>query len=308
MMEKVYTQTEFLQQLMQLMPGGFFCYDAENKQEFAFISDSTPQMFGYTMEQFQSKFNNCFPEMIYIEDRDRVQKEIADQIQKGNSDYCVYRVEMADGSLKWVYDRGQLIEDEHGKKWFSVMVLDADEITTAEQQRKEQDRILLEKLRNQTEWSMVTGILNYPVAVTYIEKAIKKYKGGTLFFLDIDNFNSINTLKGHPYADQLLKEIAISARKLIHPEEILSRLEGDKFIIFLPGNYQQKTAERRAAEIIEDMRDLMSHDIDNGGCSIGISISNNPDTTFDEMLLQAGKMLNEAKATGKRKYCTIVMK
>lgn len=296
-----------LHQLMQLIPGEFFCYDVDYNQEFMFINDSMPGMFGYTMEEFRAKFNNRFPDMVYIKDRERVLSEIDSQTQNGDIDYCEYRVEMADGSLKWVYDRGRLVVDENGKRWFYVVIMDADELKAAEQRRHDHDAQLLNEFCNRTEWGMMTGILNYSDAATGIEKCIKKYHGGTLLFLDIDNFKNVNATKGHHSGDQLLAEIALSTRERVHPEETLARIDGDKFIIFMPGNYNVKTAEKRADEIIEDIREIMSHDIENGGCSIGISISNRADITFDEMFLQAKELLKQAKATGKNKSCMTIL-
>lgn len=292
--------TDALHQLTQLMPGGVFCYDVDENEEFLFISESMPGMFGYTMEEFRTKFHNRFPDMVYKEDRKRVQHEIQEQMKKGNSDFCMYRVEMPDGALKWVYDRGRMITDKNGKRWFYVVIVDADDLKVAEQRKKEHEEQVLKELRSQAEHDMMTGLLNRYTAVLSIKKAIQKYFAGTLFVLDIDNFKEVNDTKGYHFGDQILKDIAVALRRLVHPEEILARFGGDKFIVFIPGNYNRKRAEKRAEEIITVVREAM--DIDDGGCSIGITISESEETTFEEMLLRAEKALYEAKNTGKGKY------
>ena len=53
--------------------------------------------------------------------------EIDEEISVRNYTYCEYRVETADGSLKWFYDVGRLFKDANGKKWFYVIITDMDE-------------------------------------------------------------------------------------------------------------------------------------------------------------------------------------
>lgn len=300
--------TKQLKQLMQLIPGGVFCYDVDYNQEFMFISDSTPKMFGYTMEQFLTKFNNRFPDMVYEEDRDRILKEIDSQIHNGDIDYCEYRIEMADGTLKWVYDRGRVIVDETGKRWFYVVIMDADELKAAENRRREHDAQLLDELRIRSGRDIMTGLLNHHAAVAYIEKAIKKYNGGVLFYLDLDNFKRVNNTKGYLFGDQLLKETANCLGSLVKPEEILARFGGDEFIIFIPGSYNSSRAQKRAEQIIENIQEVVSYDIKDGGCSIGIIISTNGKITFNEMFQQAANVMHQVKTTKKGTYNIKVIK
>lgn len=287
--------TDVMQKFSQLMPGGAFCYDADDNQEFLFISSSMPGMFGYTMGEFRARFKNRFPEMVYIEDRERILQEIKDQTKNGTNDYCMYRVEMADGTLKWIFDRGRLITDKNGKRWFYVVIVDADEIKVAEHKRIEYEKQLLNELRGQAEYDIMTGLLNRYTAVTRIEKAIQKCLGGTLILLNIDNLRAISDAKGERYGNQLLKDIAFSIRQLVHPEEILAYFGENKFIIFLPGSCNTKNAERRAADIVEAVHDVIGFENEHGKCSIGFTISDNGETSFDEMLFQADIALNRKK-------------
>lgn len=108
------------------MPCGVFQYEADGAQQFTYISNSMLAMLGYSRQAFREKFDNCFNNMVYIEDRERVQSQIKEQIQQSNYDSCEYRIEMADGSLKWVYDRGRLTVDVNGKRWFYAAIMDYD--------------------------------------------------------------------------------------------------------------------------------------------------------------------------------------
>lgn len=117
-------KTEF-----DMMPVGTLRYEAEGGQKFAYISNALLSLLKYpSLEAFYHKFPT-FPDMIYEEDRERVLREINDQITKnGSKDYCEYRIETGEGQLKWVYDHGRLVTDAQGKKWFYVVIADLDQM------------------------------------------------------------------------------------------------------------------------------------------------------------------------------------
>lgn len=125
--QKLNKVTEEYYSHMELMPGGFLRYDADGKQQFTFVSSSMLDMLGYTLDEFMTKFNGCFPEMVYAEDRERVERELENEISAGRGTCCEYRIEKADGTLKWVYDVGRLVVDEEGHRWYYVVITDIDE-------------------------------------------------------------------------------------------------------------------------------------------------------------------------------------
>lgn len=111
---------------INMMPCGVFQSEADGDHQFTYISNSTLRMLGYSRSEFEKKFNNCTENMVYIEDRKRIDEDIYHQLQIGNYVSCEYRVEMADGSLKWVYSRGRLTTDHNGKRWFYTCIIDSD--------------------------------------------------------------------------------------------------------------------------------------------------------------------------------------
>ncbi len=127
------------------LPAGLLRYEAEGEQKFSYVSDGLLEMLGFpNLESFKLKFNNSFNNMIYEEDRERVQKEISVQISKnGKTDFCKYRIKTAEGNLKWVYDCGNLVTDEKGKKWYYVVVADMNYLMV----EREKENISRERLQ-----------------------------------------------------------------------------------------------------------------------------------------------------------------
>lgn len=132
------------QMLLDLLPGGLIRYNA-NTQEFNFVSKNTLRMLGYTREEFDTKFSNRFDLMVWHADRERVLREIGEQISISNDDTCEYRIEKKDGTLCWVYDVGHFHEDENGEEFYVIFT----EIT---QQKKleQENRKLLSRVEDST--------------------------------------------------------------------------------------------------------------------------------------------------------------
>ncbi|MCH2076041.1 MAG: bifunctional diguanylate cyclase/phosphodiesterase [Rhodobacteraceae bacterium] len=55
--------------------------------------------------------------------------------------------------------------------------------------------------------------------------------GGALFFLDIDNFKSVNDHYGHLAGDELLLMLVNSINSVLGPDDFIARIGGDEFVI-----------------------------------------------------------------------------
>ena len=135
-------KTEELDSFICSTPGGIFKYSADT-DKFSYISDNMLKLLGYTEKEFRLKFNNCFSDMVWHEDRSKVIGEINDQIAETDYDTCKYRIEAKDGSLIWVHDEGHLVVDEDGNRWFFVVIVDITKQKEAEALlRSQKDRAL----------------------------------------------------------------------------------------------------------------------------------------------------------------------
>ena len=129
-----------MEALLQYSPGGIFAYSAEEDEQFSFVSENMLAFLGYTKEAFARKFQNRFSLMVYAEDRERVLREIDEQIRCGPFDRCEYRIEKQDGSLAWVHDEGHIVADAAGKRWFYVVIVDITDSVLSQQREREKFR------------------------------------------------------------------------------------------------------------------------------------------------------------------------
>ena len=89
----------------------------------------------------------------------------------------------------------------------------------------------------------MTGIYNrnaFKRAVLEYMNTSGKQKEGVLILLDIDNFKTINDQLGHLEGDEALQYITERLKKVFRQEDILGRLGGDEFMVFLKGNVQKE--------------------------------------------------------------------
>jgi len=127
----------------------------------------------------------------------------------------------------------------------------------------------------------------------------------SLLFIDIDNFKTLNDIKGHDTGDLLLIEIAKRLRSCAREGDTVARLGGDEFVVMLEGlsaEPEQAAAQAKAAgEKIHHslnrpyrLKDFEYH----SSCSIGISMFSQ-DVSADELLKHADTAMYEAKAAGR---------
>ena len=94
----------------------------------------------------------------------------------------------------------------------------------------------------------LTGVLNRGAFTTLVEAYLARVDaerigiGGAMLLVDADNFKSINDQYGHDRGDEALQIIAHSMRDTLRDTDLIGRIGGEEFAVFLP------TASRDHAE------------------------------------------------------------
>ena len=70
---------------------------------------------------------------------------------------------------------------------------------------------------------------------------------GSLIFIDLDDFKTLNDTKGHIYGDKLLLETATRLKQTINAVDLVARLGGDEFMILLPNLGKDKAKAKEQA-------------------------------------------------------------
>lgn len=121
---------EVSREFLERIPGGLFRYRAEGEcaGQIDYVSRDLLAMFDCeTHEEFDLLTGGLFTGLVHPDDRDRVEREITTQIEQGDVDQVVYRLNRPDGKIVWVDDRGRFVRDSDGVAWFYVTLVDITE-------------------------------------------------------------------------------------------------------------------------------------------------------------------------------------
>jgi diguanylate cyclase (GGDEF)-like protein len=135
-----------------------------------------------------------------------------------------------------------------------------------------------QEMMHQSRIDPLTGLLNRRAFLEEIRGHIARLDRagdtGTLMFVDMDGFKTVNDRFGHEMGDKLLMQLAGMLRKLVRPFDLVARLGGDGFAIWLSGADHMTAAERadqlcRSAKL--ELAALLPEPVPHLGVSIGIA-------------------------------------
>jgi len=105
-------------------------------------------------------------------------------------------------------------------------------------ENKTKEHHALKQLEYMANHDILTGLLNRRGFKTYMDLVILDPKHEThysiLFYLDLNQFKSINDSLGHAVGDQVLVSVARRLQQKLDKQAIISRLGGDEFNILIP--------------------------------------------------------------------------
>jgi diguanylate cyclase (GGDEF)-like protein len=85
----------------------------------------------------------------------------------------------------------------------------------------------------------LTGLYNrrgfFKRAEQELAELRERQRVGMVLFLDLDGLKELNDTEGHDAGDALLVEAAELLRRLFRDQDVLARIGGDEFAVFVPG-------------------------------------------------------------------------
>ena len=207
------------------------------------------------------------------------------------------RIVTAQGRYRWNRLRLSFLRSEDGSLGTVVGVLmDID-----------QEKRDATALRKKAEEDPLTGLLNKNFTHARIAAALESQPEGTLsalLILDMDNFKQVNDRCGHPYGDTVLTWAAERLRHFFRSGDIIGRIGGDEFMIFLKNVPDTALVEKRCQALLRAMSSLL--DGRDGAvrlsCSLGVALAPEHGRAFQELFQRADNALYQAKALGKNGY------
>ena len=155
----------------------------------------------------------------------------------------------------------------------------------------------------------LTGIFNRGAIQTQITMTLEKEKHDSalicpLISVDLDNFKAVNDNYGHAEGDLLLKAVANVLTHSVRQTDLVGRMGGDEFIVYLTNVSNKKTAEKVAAKLCAAVSalSLEKEEWSEITASIGVAFGDST-STWSSLYHQADVALYHAKEKGKNQYC-----
>lgn len=171
----------------------------------------------------------------------------------------------------------------------------------AAQRHHQESEILqksLEKLDVQAKTDPLTEILNRRGLREAIDADVSS---GAFLLFDLDRFKSVNDLQGHIVGDDILQEIAAGLSQKLRSRDLIGRIGGDEFAVWLNGAGLADQAEltHTVKRIVSDIS-FEKWDI---AISCGVAFRPTHATTFSELYGLADSALYRAKTFGDFSLC-----
>lgn len=120
----------YLKHFADIMPGGFFIYQADKAETLIYANEAMLRIFRCeTMEELRELTGNSFRGIVHPDDLEAVEESIKEQIANSqyDLDYVEYRIIRKDGAVRWLDDYGHFVHSESVGDVFYVFVGDATE-------------------------------------------------------------------------------------------------------------------------------------------------------------------------------------
>lgn len=164
---------------------------------------------------------------------------------------------------------------------------------------EEEARNRIEKI---SETDGLTKLLNRRGLENRLKNIFKSNNSnGVLIIFDLDNFKSVNDILGHPIGDEVLKIFSRCLTNSFRENDIISRIGGDEFVVFINKNMELDTLSKKLDGLLNNIRSDLNYYYKNYGLStsIGVAYRDNHINTYEELYEEADKGLYKAKNLGK---------
>lgn len=177
----------------------------------------------------------------------------------------------------------------------------------------EEKEKVAEKIKLQTYTDTLTKLPNRSAMkqeiANWMDSCREQKHNGGAFFLDVDNFQSVNNTFGHNVGDSVLEECSVRLAELAGEDGVIGRIGGDEFALLIQPIYSQEDLRQYADKILDVfVKPFLVHGIIvQLNCSIGTMLFNwteeKTQKEYDQIINQTEFVLMQAKNTNKGGYC-----
>ncbi|MGL6023575.1 MAG: sensor domain-containing diguanylate cyclase, partial [Cetobacterium sp.] len=246
------------------------------------------KMIGYTEEEMIQQFDNRFSELV-IDDLNVILKKVNHAVDFKNVLDYEFRIKTKSGKILWIHD---IATYDSKMNVFNVVIMD---ITYREN--------LLNHAYKLSEIDTLSNLLNRGALEKKIKNKISstESKSQAMILIDLDNFKYINDTEGHQVGDEIIVSIGKKLKNLFSENEVVGRLGGDEFLVYIDNLFSKKSLDEYIELIIKELNYNLDENIFIKS-SIGVVFDKDRKYNFSELYKFADIALYNVKKNTKGKY------
>lgn len=272
-------------------------FECDMEGEEVFFSNKWKEIFGYEPMSGNLKQRIAIDSHFHPDDAPAAM-EMFQTLQNGSPyEEGDFRIAKADGHYLWCQIRITIQHDQLGNPLKMVGAI----VNINEKKRNEQD------LKNRAERDALTHLLNKEASKRYIETFLDSpdcRESSALVVIDLDNFKQVNDQYGHMFGDIIITQSAEEIRKMFRSEDIVGRIGGDEFIVFMKNIPTLELLRSRLESLLNTFATTLHARVPeaNLGCSIGVALYPQHGMEYEVLFRKADQALYQSKAEGKNCY------
>lgn len=159
-----------------------------------------------------------------------------------------------------------------------------------------ESRLQMDDLQKRASHDAATGLLNLSTAKERILQQIRLAPDGqyALALFDLDHLKQYNDQYGHAFGNRVLKHVAEQIKRGVRGNDIVARVGGDEFLVFLRYHTEIESVIQRIFNgLLGNFEDVAI------SVSMGVALSPMLGNRYDTLFQAADKALYAAKRTGR---------
>jgi diguanylate cyclase (GGDEF)-like protein/PAS domain S-box-containing protein len=293
--DQALTQSEAMfRSLAEIVPVGIF--KADHQGNCVFVNPRYSEISG---REFSDSLGQGWLSAVHPDDLNIVSKKWQALLENGTAFSAEYRLIKPDTTIVWVYLQAQREVSPVGELHGHVCA--TTDITPSKLAEQEIQLLAF--------YDPLTCLPNRRLLMDRLQQSVagisRSDHGGALFFLDLDNFKSLNDTAGHEKGDLLLQQVARRLTGSIREGDTVARVGGDEFVLVLENlSTDASDAARQAESVAQKILDSLNGPYQLDGLeyhstpSIGVTLFDKGKEDVAELMKRADMAMYQAKAAG----------
>lgn len=168
------------------------------------------------------------------------------------------------------------------------------------------NRLKNEELLQTARTDGLTGTLNKRATEARINEILEQNpdEKGTFIILDVDNFKEVNDQFGHAVGDVVLNTLGETLRKQFRENDIVGRIGGDEFVIYMRNTLSKDSAISRVSALVEHICSVPFKEMygEHITISVGVAFAPEHGSCYMDLYKNADTAMYETKQGNKNGY------